>query len=121
MSQSPPKIADPSARLASLDAYRGFVMICLAGNGFGIVETAKSFPDNATWQQLKFHFDHVPWTGCAFWDLIQPSFMFMVGVSLPYSYAKRKAAGDSYAWSLVHAIVRSIVLILLGIFLSSGG
>jgi len=112
---------DPSARLVSLDAYRGFVMICLAANGFGIAETAKNFPDSSIWQALRFQFDHVPWTGCAFWDLIQPSFMFMVGVSMPYSCAKRQASGESFRQLLSHALIRSIVLILLGIFLSSGG
>jgi len=113
---------EPSSRLLSLDAYRGFVMICLAANGFGIAETArKSFPDSPFWKVLHFHFDHVPWVGCGFWDLIQPSFMFMVGVSLPYSYTKRQQAGDSFIRLLAHAIVRSIVLILLGIFLSSKG
>lgn len=117
--KSPVLRADPSARLVSLDAYRGFVMICLAANGFGIAATAANFPDSPLWQALRFQFDHVPWTGCAFWDLIQPSFMFMVGVSLPYSYAKRRDAGDSYLFLLGHAIIRSIILILLGIFLSS--
>lgn len=111
---------DPSARLGSLDAYRGFVMICLAANGFGIAATAKNFPDSSLWQSLKFQFDHVPWGGCAFWDLIQPSFMFMVGVALPYSYAKRQAAGESFLRMFGHAVVRSLVLILLGVFLSTG-
>lgn len=111
---------DPSARLGSLDAYRGFVMICLAANGFGIAATAKTFPDGSLWQSLKFQFDHVPWVGCAFWDLIQPSFMFMVGVALPYSYAKREATGESFRRMLGHAAVRSLVLILIGLFLSTG-
>ncbi len=110
-------------RLTSLDAYRGFVMICLAANGFGLAQTAKNFlkdsPDNSFWQAVHYQFEHVPWTGCGFWDLIQPSFMFMVGVSLPYSYGKRDAAGDSYLQLLLHAVVRAIVLILLGIGLSS--
>lgn len=120
MSHPPSLAANPPARLTSLDAYRGFVMICLAGNGFGIAETArKSFPDSDFWKFLHGQFDHVPWVGGGFWDLIQPSFMFMVGVSLPYSYAKRQKAGDSYARLFVHAILRSIVLVLLGIFLSS--
>ena len=111
---------DPSARLGSLDAYRGFVMICLAANGFGIAATAKNFPDSVFWETLKFQFEHVPWGGCAFWDLIQPSFMFMVGVALPYSYAKRAAAGESSWRMLGHAAVRSLVLIMLGLFLSTG-
>ncbi|MBS0202459.1 MAG: hypothetical protein JSS49_06125 [Planctomycetes bacterium] len=115
--------ADASPRLISLDAYRGFVMICLAANGFGIAATAakKEFLDSPLWQSLRFQFEHVPWTGCAFWDLIQPSFMFMVGVSMPYSYCKRREAGDSYSHLLGHAVLRSIILVLLGIFLSSSG
>ncbi len=108
-----------SSRLGSLDAYRGFVMVCLAANGFGIAATAKNFPDSPVWQSLKYQFDHVPWVGCAFWDLIQPSFMFMVGVSLPYSYARRLEHGDSFLRLFGHALVRSVVLVLLGIFLSS--
>jgi len=111
----------PDGRLGSLDAYRGFVMICLAANGFGVAATAKNFPDSSLWQSLKFQFDHVPWVGCAFWDLIQPSFMFMVGVALPYSYARREAAGESFQRMLGHAVLRSLVLILLGVFLSTGG
>jgi heparan-alpha-glucosaminide N-acetyltransferase len=109
------------ARLISMDAYRGFVMICLAANGFGLLKTAGNFPQNATWQAIGYQFDHVPWVGCAFWDLIQPSFMFLVGVAMPYSYARREAAGQSPAKLFRQVLVRSLVLILLGIFLSSTG
>ncbi|HET6426239.1 MAG TPA: DUF5009 domain-containing protein [Planctomycetaceae bacterium] len=119
MSTVPTRSRPAEPRLISLDAYRGFVMICLAANGFGLAATAKNFPDSPFWKAVGYQFEHVPWTGCAFWDLIQPSFMFMVGVSLPYSYAKRDLAGDSYASMLSHAIVRAIVLVLLGIGLSS--
>jgi len=104
----------------SLDAYRGFVMICLAANGFGIAETArKSFPDSPVWSALRYQFDHVPWTGCAFWDLIQPSFMFMVGVALPFSCGRRQSEGQPAGQMFRHVLVRSLILILLGIFLSS--
>ena len=53
------------------------------------------------------------------WDMIQPSFMFMVGVSLPYSAAKRLSLGQPYWRLLLHAITRSAILIGLGIFLRS--
>ncbi len=80
-------------RLLSLDAYRGLIMIALAFNGFGLAETAARHlktADSEFWQQIKYQFSHVDWAGCAFWDLIQPSFMFMVGVSMaiPTSSAK---------------------------------
>jgi heparan-alpha-glucosaminide N-acetyltransferase len=116
---SPATRQEPPARLVSLDAYRGFVMICLAANGFGLFDTSKNFPNSTIWQAIGHQFDHVPWVGSVFWDLIQPSFMFMVGVSLPYSYTRRLEKEDSWNHCLLHAVIRSLVLILLGIFLSS--
>lgn len=113
-------LLQPAGRLMSLDAYRGFVMICLAANGFGIAETAReSFPDSPLWASLRYQFDHVPWVGCAFWDLIQPSFMFMVGVALPFSAARRLQEGQSAVRQFLHVLVRSLLLILIGVFLSS--
>jgi predicted acyltransferase len=112
-----------SQRLLSLDVYRGLIMVSLAFSGFGLVGTAanhlEDHPDSALWQTIRYQFDHVQWVGCAYWDLIQPSFMFMVGAAMAFSYAKRKQQGQSYPRMLAHAVWRSIVLILLGIFLIS--
>jgi predicted acyltransferase len=112
-------------RLQSLDAYRGLIMIALAFNGFGLRETARNHlkvsPDSRLWQTVLYQFEHVEWVGCAFWDMIQPSFMFMVGVSMAYSYVKRQERGDSWSRMFGHAIWRSLVLALLGIFLISNG
>ncbi|MCH5374906.1 MAG: DUF5009 domain-containing protein [Planctomycetes bacterium] len=110
-------------RLHSLDAYRGLIMVALAFTGFGLAETASRHlegnPDSWIWQTVNYEFRHVEWVGCTFWDLIQPSFMFMVGVSMAFSYTKRQQLGHSYPRMLGHAVWRSIVLILLGIFLIS--
>jgi heparan-alpha-glucosaminide N-acetyltransferase len=106
-------------RLRSLDAYRGLVMLAIASHGLGIAATAKNFPDNRLWQAISHQFEHVPWVGCVFWDLIQPSFMFMVGVAMAFSYAKRRDRGDSYGSMLRHAVVRSLVLVAMGVFLAS--
>ncbi len=120
-----------SQRLGSLDAYRGLVMIALAARGFGISETAQNIlksglPETAetstylfTWKALGYEFEHVRWVGCTFWDLIQPSFMFMVGVSLPFSYARRFELGHSTRDLTLHAVFRALLLIFLGIFLRS--
>jgi predicted acyltransferase len=70
-------------------------------------------------QSLAQQFDHVQWRGCSFWDLIQPSFMFLVGAAMPFSYASRQARGESRSRMLGHAVLRSIVLVVLAIFLSS--
>lgn len=84
-----------------------------------VPDRADFLPASRVWSFLGYQFDHVAWIGCAFWDLIQPAFMFMVGVALAYSFANRRSRGDSPAKSLRHAIVRAIVLILIAVFLSS--
>jgi predicted acyltransferase len=119
-----PPPAAPAARpgrLVSLDAYRGLIMIVLASGGLGLLEVSKKFPDSPLWRFLGFHTDHVAWVGCSFWDLIQPSFMFMVGVAVPYSLASRRAKGDSEPRVWAHVLWRALALVLLGIFLSSNG
>lgn len=98
-------------------------MISLSFAGFGLAATAgnhlESNPDSGLWQQIHFQFSHAQWVGCSYWDLIQPSFMFMVGVSMAYSYLGRQRRGDSYRKMLGHAFTRSIILIALSIFLMS--
>lgn len=114
-------VAAPSAppRLTSLDAYRGFVMLLMASEGLRIKQVARTLRTSPTWNFLAHQVDHSAWVGCTLWDLIQPSFMFMVGVAMPFSLASRRAKGQRFAGLLVHALWRSLVLILLGIFLRS--
>lgn len=122
-----PTLPAKSDRLLSLDAYRGFTMLLLVAGGFGIRQTAQKalgqLPEDhasrALWESLQYQFSHVDWLGCSIWDLIQPSFMFLVGTSMAYSYAKRAARGDSHKQLLRHAAYRSVILILLGVFLRS--
>ncbi len=107
-------------RLVSLDAYRGFIMLAMASGGLGLMAISKKMdPPSAVWDFLGYQFDHVAWEGCAFWDLIQPSFMFMVGVAMPFSLASRAAKGDPWGWQFLHAGWRAAVLVLLAVFLSS--
>jgi predicted acyltransferase len=109
-------------RLQSLDAYRGFVMLAMASAGLNLAKVAhESFPDNEIWQTIAYQTDHVGWVGCGFWDLIQPSFMFMVGAAMPYSFASRAAKGESRWDNVIHVVFRSVLLIILGVFLSSNG
>ena len=114
-----------SERLKSLDAYRGLIMITLAFGGFGLASTAglqlEINSESQFWRIIQNQCTHAQWIGCRCWDMIQPSFMFMVGVSLAYSYAKRRKMGHSYVRMLSHACWRSIVLVFLGVFLSSNG
>jgi heparan-alpha-glucosaminide N-acetyltransferase len=116
-----PQIDAPPERLASLDAYRGFVMLLMISAGLNIPRVAVNFKESAVWQFLANQTDHASWRGCTLWDLIQPSFMFIVGVALPYSLAARKGRTSSFRTLFLHAVWRSFALILLGIFLASTG
>jgi predicted acyltransferase len=115
------KSAGLPPRLLSLDAYRGFVMLLMASEGLRIGRVAQEFPDSTVWGFLAEQTEHVAWVGCSLWDLIQPSFMFMVGVALPFSIASRVYRGQTFGSMLGHAIWRSVALIALGIFLRSVG
>lgn len=108
-------------RFLSLDAYRGLVMMAMASEGLGLSEVARKHPGSTVWKALAYQSEHVPWTGCAFWDLIQPSFFFLVGAAVPFSLRHRRSRGDSWGRMGFHALIRSIVLVALGVALYSTG
>lgn len=118
-----PAEATKPQRLVSLDAYRGFIMLAMASGGLAFSVMARRpearFQESSLWKFLAYQFDHVEWTGCGFWDLIQPSFMFMVGVAIPYSYAARKAKGQGEVHVWFHTVLRALILVGLGVFLAS--
>ncbi len=94
-------------------------MIALAANGFGFLALA----DKPGFQAIARQFDHVAWEGAVFWDLIQPAFMFMVGVAMPFALARRMRQGATFRSNLWHVAVRAFRLFLLSQILSdiSGG
>ena len=109
----------PTGRIASVDAYRGLVMLLMMAEVLAFRRVSEALPESAFWRFLYFHQDHVPWVGASLHDLIQPSFSFLVGVALPFSIGSRLARGATFGPLLGHAIKRSLILILLGIFLRS--
>jgi heparan-alpha-glucosaminide N-acetyltransferase len=118
---SAPDRAAPTgaSRLTSLDVFRGVTMVFMASEILHIPSVARRFPESGLARFLADMLDHRAWVGCVPWDLIQPAFMFMVGVSLPYSIASRRAKGQSFPRMLGHSAYRAFVLVALGIFLRS--
>jgi heparan-alpha-glucosaminide N-acetyltransferase len=121
LSPSPPKEDAASARIVSVDVYRGAVMFLMMAEVLELARVARSFPTSPTWQALAFHQSHVEWRGCSVHDMIQPSFSFLVGVVLPFSIASRARRGESGTRMTLHAAWRALVLVALGIFLRSMG
>jgi heparan-alpha-glucosaminide N-acetyltransferase len=108
-------------RLVSLDALRGATMLFMAAEILRVPQVARKFPGSAVAGFFASTMDHREWVGCAPWDLIQPCFMFMVGVALPFSIARRTEKGEPFKRQLGHSVYRALILIALGIFLRSQG
>lgn len=119
LNKSLPPTQETSSRLWSIDAYRGFVMFLMMAEILHLSSLAEKFPDSSLCQWLRFHTTHVEWIGCSLHDLIQPSFSFLVGVSLAFSLLKRFSHQQNTTGILLHAAWRSLLLIGLGIFLRS--
>jgi predicted acyltransferase len=115
----PPAGALAPARVTSIDAFRGFVMFLMLAEAMRLWTLQDAFPASRFWAIVAFNTTHVPWQGCSLHDLIQPAFSFLAGASLPFSIASRRGRGESFGRMLAHAAWRSVILILLGIFLRS--
>ena len=91
----PHQIVAPAKRLASLDALRGFDMFWIIG-GENVVHGMANASGLPFFKALSFQMQHSQWTGFRFYDLIMPLFLFMVGMSIPFSLSKRIASGESH-------------------------
>ncbi|HXX23405.1 MAG TPA: hypothetical protein VEO19_09665 [Terriglobia bacterium] len=100
-----------SERLLSLDTFRGFTMFWIVG-GEGLMIGLQHLGHNRVIDLIVRELDHTPWIGLRFEDCIWPSFMLMVGVSVPLAFARRSA--ETYNQQLAHAIWRATALFLLG-------
>lgn len=104
-----------SSRLLSLDAFRGFTMFLLIAEFTGLFyflvdPQFKGTIINFIGNQLHHH----TWNGLHFWDLVQPYFMFIVGVAIPFSEKNRLKKGSSERMVVKHAFTRSALMLLLG-------
>jgi predicted acyltransferase len=116
-----PETPGKPERFVSLDAYRGFLMLLLTTSAFQLHKVAQQYKVGPVWRFVTYQFSHGDWRSCTLWDLIQPSFMFMVGVAVPYSIASRRSKGATDVQVFGHALWRSLLLVLLGVFIMSSG
>ncbi len=107
-------------RVLSVDFFRGFTMFMLVTGITGVFhELAENNRGGAIIAFMSKQLEHADWNGLYAWDLIQPFFMFIVGVAMPFSLSKRLARGDNWSKSLRHAVSRSFWLLVLGFMLGS--
>jgi predicted acyltransferase len=97
-----------SERLVSLDLFRGLMVA-----GMILVDNPGS--DEKAYWAIK----HAQWNGWTTADFIFPSFLFLVGISMVYSFSARLGRGESRPQILLHAFKRSLILIAVGLFVNA--
>jgi predicted acyltransferase len=107
MNADPTDAPAPAPRLVSLDFFRGATIAAMI-----LVNNAGNGPDS--YWPLK----HAEWNGWTPTDLIFPFFLFMVGVSMAFSFRTRLTRGESRWQLLRHVLWRGMILIGLGLMLN---
>ncbi|MCD6050955.1 MAG: hypothetical protein K0Q55_2358 [Verrucomicrobia bacterium] len=123
--QAEPKPASP--RLVSLDALRGFDMFWILGADALVHALNKMSAGKGTAGAEAgglFHFlakqlEHKEWEGFAFYDLIFPLFVFMVGAAMVYSLT-RTIEQEGRDVAVKRVLKRGLLLVIIGIFYSGG-
>lgn len=101
-------------RLQSLDALRGFDMLWIMGAPMIISSLYASFGgEPLNW--LNIQMEHVPWDGFHFMDLVFPLFLFIAGVSFPFSLEKRREKQEPESVIRRHILKRALTLVALGL------
>ena len=91
----------------SLDVFRGATIAAMM-----LVNNPGS------WDHVYEQLDHAEWNGWTFTDLIFPFFLWIVGVAIPLSTAKRLERGESRASLFGHVLRRALIIFFLGLFLA---
>src|SRR6185436_16951526 len=106
-------------RVLALDVFRGIVMFLLLFEGMVPTWCHRFFPESVVAAWIGAEFTHVPWSGCHLWDLIQPSFILMSGMAIPFALASRRARGWGPIRIYAGVLRRALTLIVLGLIIRS--
>jgi predicted acyltransferase len=113
------KTTNPSERLYSLDALRGFDMFWIMG-AEEIFHALFKATGSPFWGAISTELTHPDWNGFHFYDLIFPLFLFIAGVATPYSVGRELQKGKTKQQVLLRVIKRGLLLVLLGIVANNG-
>ncbi len=97
-----------------MDALRGFDMLFIMGFS-GLVASLCALWPNPVTDAIAQSMGHVKWDGLAHHDTIFPLFLFIAGVSFPFSFAKQQSNGMSQKAILWKVIKRGLILVALGL------
>ncbi len=114
-----PQTFTKPSRLLSLDALRGFDMFWIIG-GEDIFHLLAKVTGWGWAVVMADQLTHVEWNGFRAYDLIFPTFLFMAGVSTPFSVGSQLANNTDKILLARKAIQRGLLLVLLGIIYNNG-
>ena len=118
MNKPQPTPTPAAKRLLSLDALRGFDMLFIMGFAGLVVALCKLCPgDFSNW--IAGQMGHAKWDGFFHHDTIFPLFLFIAGISFPFSLMKQRSLGHSEGRIYAKVIRRGLTLVVLG-FVYSG-
>ena len=113
------KESSTSHRLLSLDTLRGFDMFWISGGEdiFAVLAKVSGW----SWAIFMAHqLSHPEWNGFRAYDLIFPTFLFMAGVSTPFSLGSRLEKGVPASQLIRKVIQRGLILVVLGVIYNNG-
>jgi predicted acyltransferase len=115
-STQPSPTTQPAAqRLLSLDFLRGLIMVLLAMGSTGVYNYLIDNTKGEAFNAFIMQFEHHPWNGLRFWDLVQPAFMFMAGTAMAFSLHKQWSNGVSWNQSFKKILKRCFWLFFWGV------
>ena len=98
-------------RIASIDILRALTMVLMI-----FVNDFWTLTGVPYWMEHRQH----GVDGIGLSDVVFPAFLFIVGLSLPYAITNRRKKGDSDLQLLMHILLRTIALLVMGVFLVNG-
>ena len=102
-----------AGRLASIDALRGFAMLMIIGVDAVVIALGKCLlGGDGGW--IAGQMTHPEWFGLTFYDTIFPTFLFVSGLSFPFSCARQLERGMPKSRMLLRCLRRALVLVALG-------
>ncbi len=101
-------------RLESIDALRGFDMLWIMGFP-GIIFALANLTGAGWLAGIGDQMEHVKWEGIHLMDLVFPLFLFIAGISFPFSVAKRRENGQKESQIYKHIFTRALMLFLFGL------
>ncbi len=108
VTQTAPAASVASTRVLSVDVLRGITI------AFMILVN-----DPGDWSHVYSQLDHAPWNGWTLTDLVFPSFLFVVGMSIIFSLQSRISRGDSRGVLAAHIFRRAAIIFAIKMFLSA--